>query len=428
MLPSATELDRLTAPDIFFWATGIEDTFITAPHAKTGRLLDEYELTDHYRRWAEDLALMARLGVSCARYGVPWHRVQPEPDVWDFSFVGAALERMLELKIDPIVDLVHYGLPHWLDRAFLNDDYPKRVAEFAARLAERFRGRIRWYTPLNEPRITAWYCGRLGWWPPYGRSWSSFVAVMLSICRGIVETTHALHDVDPEIVPFYVDATDVFVSSDPALADEVQRRQRIVFLALDLISGRVDPHHPLWAWLRRQGATEPALNAFRERPLGLPIIGVNLYPIFTLKRMSRDRFGRLRIRMPCASAELVSKIGDMYFERYRTPIMISETATKGSIRQRQAWLTDSVEAVKALRAKGVPIVGYTWWPMFALVTWAYRQGSRRLQDHLLQMGLWDLDPDPSGRLDRIETPLVESYRRLTSSAKAAGPLAPIRLP
>ncbi len=423
------QLDRLSAPDAFLWATGIEDTFITAPHPKTGRSLDEYELTDHYRRWAEDIALMARLGVPCARYGVPWHRVQPKPDVWDFSFVDAALERMLELNIDPIVDLVHYGLPPWLERAFLNEDYPRRVAEFAARLAERFRGRIRWYTPLNEPRITAWYCGRLGWWPPYGRSWTSFVAVMLSICRGIVETTRALRDVDQDIVPFHVDATDIFESSDPALAEEVERRQRIVFLALDLISGRVDSRHPLWAWLRQNDATEPTLNMFRERPLDLPIIGVNLYPMFTLKRMSRDRFGRLRIRMPYASADLVSRIGEMYFERYRAPIMISETATKGSITQRQRWLTHSLEAVKALRAKGVPVVGYTWWPMFALVTWPYRQGLRPLHDHLLQMGLWDLDPDPSGRLDRIETPLVEAYRRLTSGGAAAvGPLAPRRPP
>ncbi|PPC88800.1 MAG: glycoside hydrolase, partial [Methylocystis sp.] len=60
MLPSATELDRLTAPGAFLWATGVEDTFITDPHPRTGRMLDEYELTDHYRRWKEDIALMAQ--------------------------------------------------------------------------------------------------------------------------------------------------------------------------------------------------------------------------------------------------------------------------------------------------------------------------------------------------------------------------------
>jgi hypothetical protein len=69
-LPTRAQLAQLERPDAFWWATGIEDTFITAPHPSTGRTLDEYELTDHYRRWPADPALMAGLGVGCARYGV----------------------------------------------------------------------------------------------------------------------------------------------------------------------------------------------------------------------------------------------------------------------------------------------------------------------------------------------------------------------
>lgn len=423
MLPGASELGRLTAPDSFLWAVGIEDTFITAPHARTGRTLDEYELTDHYKRWRDDIDLMSRLGVPCARYGVPWHRVQPEPKVWSWSFVDAALEHMLALKIDPIVDLVHYGLPPWIDGAFLNPDYPRYVAEYAARLAERFRGRIRWYTPLNEPRITAWYCGRLGWWPPYRRSWSGFVALMLAICQGIVETVRALEKVDPEIVPFHVDATDLFDTDDPTLAPVARQRQEIVFLALDLISGRVDRRHGLWEWLLRNGANEQTLATFLHQPLELPIIGINLYPIFTSKRLLRDAKNRLRIQMPHASGELIDKLGRLYFERYGAPLMISETADKGSAARRQRWLEQSVAAVKRLRGGSVPLVGYTWWPMFALVTWAWRQGRRPLHDHLLQMGLWDLDPDPVNELARVETPMVGAYRDLVlRGTESVGPL------
>ncbi len=77
-VPTSAQLARLTAPDAFFWATGIEDTFITAENPATGRTLDEYELTGHYGRWHEDLGLVAELGVKAARYGVPWHRLEPE--------------------------------------------------------------------------------------------------------------------------------------------------------------------------------------------------------------------------------------------------------------------------------------------------------------------------------------------------------------
>ena len=106
---------RLNDPHSFFWATGIEDTFITAPWPKTGRTLDEYELTEHYSRWHADLGLMKEIGVSAARYGIPWHRIQPQPNAWDWNFVDRAVDRLLELEIEPVIDLVHYGLPPWIE-------------------------------------------------------------------------------------------------------------------------------------------------------------------------------------------------------------------------------------------------------------------------------------------------------------------------
>jgi len=423
-LPPRSQLRRLTEPDAFWWSTGIEDTFITAPHPVTGRTLDEYELTGHYDRWREDLGLVAELGVSCARYGVPWHRIQPERNVWDWTFPDNALGRLLELGVDPQVDLVHYGLPAWIENAFLHPDYPKFVAEYAARLAERFEGRITWYTPLNEPRITGWYCGRLGWWPPFRRSWSGFVALMLAIARGMVETVRALQSVDPEIVPYFVDATDLFDTDEPEFQDEARRRQEIVFLALDLVSGRMDESHLLWPWLLRHGARESELKWFLDNAVEVPVIGMNLYPMFTQKKLLRDAGGRFRIRMPYAGADLITRLGRLYYERYRVPLTISETASIGSLRRRLDWLDRSVAATRDLREEGVPLVGYTWWPMFALVTWAYRQGQRPVTEHLAQMGLWDIVPDEADPLRRVQTSAVDSYRQLVmGGADAVGRLS-----
>ena len=423
-LPPRSQLRRLTNSDAFWWSTGIEDTFITAPHPVTGRTLDEYELTGHYERWRDDLGLVAELGVPCARYGVPWHRIQPERSVWDWTFPDEALGRLLELGVDPQVDLVHYGLPAWIENAFLHPDYPKFVAEYAARLAERFKGRITWYTPLNEPRITGWYCGRLGWWPPFRRSWSGFVALMLAIARGMVETVKALESVDPEIVPYFVDATDLFDTDEPEFQDEAKQRQEIVFLALDLVSGRIDETHLLWRWLLKHGAREDELNWFLDNAVEIPVIGMNLYPMFTQKKLLRDAGGRFRIRMPYADADLITRLGRLYYERYRVPLMISETASIGSLRRRLDWLDRSVAATRELREEGVPLVGYTWWPMFALVTWAYRQGRRPVAEHLAQMGLWDIVPDEADPLRRVRTSAVDSYRQLVAGGvNAVGKLS-----
>jgi beta-glucosidase len=423
-LPRRSQLARLRAPDAFWWASGIEDTFITAPWHLTGRSLDEYELTGHYERWEEDLRLIGELGVPAARYGVPWHRIEPERDRWEWDFADRTLGRLLELGVDPIVDLVHYGLPPWLEGAYSHPDYPERVAEYAGRLAERFKGRIHWYTPLNEPRITAWYCGRLGWWPPFLRGWRGFVTVMLAVCRGIVRTVETLQTVDPEIVPAHVDATDLFETADPSLDEEARRRQEIVFLALDLISGRIGEGHALYAWLLENGATDADLAWFGEHAVELPVIGLNMYPMFTQKRMLRDAAGRLRIRMPYARGDLVTRLGRLYHERYGAPLFISETASLGPVRRRRAWLEASVAATKALRQEGIPVFGYTWWPLFALVAWAYRQGRRPPSAYLLQMGLWDIDPEPKAGLRRVGTPLVDAYRTLAAQgANAVGSLS-----
>lgn len=414
---------RLTEPTTFVWATGIEDTFITAPWPKTGRTLDEYELTQHYERWHGDLGLMREIGVSAARYGLPWHRIQPRRDAWVWDFVDRALDRLLELGIEPIVDLVHYGLPPWIADAYLNPEFPRLMADYAARVAERFRGRVFAYTPLNEPRITAWYCGRLGWWPPMRRGWSGFVAVMLGVCRGIVETIQALRRVDPEILIAHVDATDLYITDHETLLRETAHRQELVFLALDLISGRINAEHSLWPWLLRHGANETDLAWFHDHAVEFPLLGINLYPMFTLKVALRPSGGGLRWQMRYATADIVEKLGTMYWERYGAPLFISETASVGSVRRRSEWLRDSVAAVRHLRQRGVPIVGYTWWPLFALVTWAYRQGTRPPAFYLKQMGLWDLD----SALNRVATPLVEEFRTLTAAGhRAVGELREVR--
>jgi len=421
-------LNSLLEPSSFQWLAGIEDTFITAPSARTGRTLDEYELTGHYERLDEDLALFAELGLRAVRYGIPWHRINPRRGEWDFSWADRPLERLLDLGIAPVVDLVHYGLPEWIDGAYLHPDYPEYVAEFASRIAERFRGRIHTYTPLNEPRVTAWYCGRLGWWPPFGRSWRGFVQVMLGVCRGVVRTVEALRAVDPQIVDVHVDATDLYEAVSAEVAAEADRRQQIVFLALDLVSGRVGPAHPLRGWLLENGASDDDLEWFATRAVRPDLIGINLYPLFSEKRLVSSPRG-LRVRMRYASANIVDRLADLYWSRYRRPLLISETASEGPVARRQAWLEDSVRATARVRARGVPLIGYTWWPLFALVTWGYREGRKPAADYLRQMGLWDLRADGEGRLVRERTVLVDQYRELAAGgAVAVGPLSTATAP
>jgi hypothetical protein len=173
----------------------------------------------------------------------------------------------------------------------------------------------------------------------------------------------------------------------------------------------------LFAWALAHGASAGELERFASDPLALDLIGINLYPLFSHKRVVRTPRG-LRLRMSYATPEIVERLGELYFERYGRPLLISETASRGSLRRRRAWLDGSVAAVRRLRARGVPLIGYTWWPLFSLVGWAYREGAKPVHEYLQAMGLWELAPGPRG-LERVRTPLVDAYRELVQGGTAA---------
>jgi beta-glucosidase len=404
----------LALNDGFIWATGIEDTFISEPHPTTGRTLDEYELTEHYDRWEEDLQLIADLGVNAARYGIPWYRVCPQPGKYDWSWTDKVLDRMANTHgIEPIIDLVHYGTPQWMDQSFFNPDYPQHVADYAHAFAERYKSLVYWYTPLNEPRVNAWYAGRLGWWPPYAKSWRGFVRLMTQLCKGICLTEQAIRTVESRAVLVHVDATDLYIPanlSDAGVVAEAYKRQEIVFLALDLVMGRLGEKHPLREWLNAQGLTDTDILWFADHAAHPDIIGYNMYPMFSQKIVARVPAGGIRVRIKPCWAETLANLTHMYAARYAPiPIMVTETATAGSIKRRKAWIEDSVAVINKARAGGANVVGYTLWPLFSLVTWAYRNGKADASEYLIDMGLWDLRPGPQG-LERLHTPLVDVYK------------------
>jgi beta-glucosidase/6-phospho-beta-glucosidase/beta-galactosidase len=406
----------LPAGSDFIWAAGIEDTFVSVPHPRTGRILDEYALTEHYQRWEEDLRLLADLGVNAARYGFPWYRLNPARGVYDWSWSDAVLEKLVNTyEIEPIVDLVHYGAPLWMERSFLDPDYPQHISEYAHEFAERYRGLCFWYTPLNEPRINAWYAGRLGWWPPYGRSWKDFARVLVQLCRGIGLTQRAIAEVEPNAVFVHVDASDLYLpddSADSGLVEASRLRQEIVYLGLDLVTGRVTGGHPLVEWIARHGIADSDLQWFAENAVTPDVVGFNMYPTFSRKVVRRSRQGGMRVTIRPGWTETLEEIARDYARRYHPlPVMITETASAGTMRRRIRWIEDSAKSVRKMREEGIPLIGYTFWPLFSLVTWAYQRGVRPLEEHLLPMGLWDLISGPSG-LERIPTPAVAAFKRV----------------
>src|SRR5262249_48418289 len=96
------------------------------------------------------------------------------------------------------------------------------------------------------------------------------------------------------------------------------------------------------------------------------------------------------------------------------PLFVTETSARADIAGRAAWMDETIAAARAARGEGLPVIGYTWFPLVTMVDWDYRTSNRPLADHLLHLGLWDARFDERGILVRQETPLVDKYRGYVS--------------
>lgn len=391
---------------------GIEDTFITQT-ARGERSLDEYELTQHYEFWRADLAAASSTGAKALRWGIPWHRVNPAPGKWDFDWVDKVVDEMAELGLEPIWDLMHYGTPPWLEGEFLHPDYPERVADYAFRVGERVGTRFSWFTPLNEPLLNILYCGRYAYWPPYAEGDDGFARVLRAVSRGVVQSERAFRQVVGDGArSMHVEAAIRYVAAGEGVKEETQFLVDQAYLPEDLVTGRVGADHPLAAYLLRHGWTESDLTWFLERPTAPDVMGVNYYPAVSndLVALGGPDGGPLSPRPhPQDWATGLADVIRGFASRFQVPIVVSETCNPGSYHDRLRWLDDSVALVRQLREEGVDVRGYTWWSLIDMVEWDYRTSGEAVSQHLLRMGLWDLEPQPDGHLERRRNPVADRF-------------------
>ena len=138
----------------------IWDTFCAQP----GRISDGSSgavACDHYHRYAEDIALMKRLGAGGYRFSLAWPRIQPTgsgpANAKGLDFYDRLIDGLLEADIQPMVTLYHWDLPQALedDGGWLNRATIDRFAEFAAIVGERYVDRVEHWIPINEPNVVS---------------------------------------------------------------------------------------------------------------------------------------------------------------------------------------------------------------------------------------------------------------------------------
>ncbi|HET9223653.1 MAG TPA: family 1 glycosylhydrolase, partial [Roseiflexaceae bacterium] len=335
---------------------------------------------------------------------------------FDWSWIDQVLDYMVrDLRIQPIVDLMHYGTPLWLEDSFAVPDYPERVAAYAGAFAARYGELVRYYTPLNEPIVNADFCGRRGVWPPYLAGDRGFVRVLLPIARGIQLSAQAIRATDPDAILVAVEAINWHRAATPGAQAAATWRDQADFLCWDLVRGTVDAAHPLHGWLLEHGASESQLAALRSGATEQELFGVNFYPWSA--HVLIEQGSAIHERQAPRDGGLLLDVLRRCHAHVGRPLLVTETSAREDIDGRAAWMDETIAAVRAARAEGLPVIGYTWFPLVTMVEWEYRTSERSLADHLLHLGLWDSHFDEQGILVRHETPLVGRYRGYASGVR-----------
>jgi hypothetical protein len=256
--------------------------------------------------------------------------------------------------------------------------------------------------------------------------------MMLQLSRGILTTIEAIKEVDPVAVMVHVEATGLSRAASEELESLAVEDSHKNNLCLDLITGKIQRDHPLMPWLIRNGTSVGDVREITDRRIALDVLGLNFYPQWSTQQLYIDGKGRLAYRAhEQDGAGFGTMIRDLQ-KRYDCPVMITETSAFGSDELRRKWLETSVSTVKELREDGVPVLGYTWFPMFTMVDWRYRFGRGPREQYRMELGMFRLigeidssvNDDPSEELlikARQEhpgeifgrwqgTPLIETFR------------------
>jgi beta-glucosidase len=114
---------------------------------------------DHYRRYADDVALMRELGLNSYRFSISWSRVLPEGrgrvNAAGLGFYDRLVDALLAAGIQPNVTLYHWDLPAALDDrgGWLNPDVAGWFADYARVVFDKLDDRVGMWATLNEPWV-----------------------------------------------------------------------------------------------------------------------------------------------------------------------------------------------------------------------------------------------------------------------------------
>jgi beta-glucosidase len=385
---------------------------------------------DHYRRYPDDVGLMADLGAREYRFSVSWSRVLPAGsgaiNQRGLDFYQRLVDALLAAGVQPLVNLFHWDLPQALqDRGgFANPQVVGWFTDYAALMATRLGDRVKDWMTFNEPAVFAFLGHADGIHAPGLRDWPTALRVADNEIRahaGAAQAIRAL--VDGVKIGVAIDVNQVAPATD-------SERDRVA-------ANRWSAARDAWFLDPLFGLGYPALGLDAHREAGhlegvdladplhghLDYLGLNYYRRDSISAKSDRAFdweiGALAGSEQTQMGWHVAPDGlrDVLVELNRTyapaEIVVTENGAAyadnvdaaGRVRdaQRLDYLARHVAAAGEALATGVPLRGYHVWSLLDNYEWSLGYSRR--------FGLVHVDFDSQQRTPKDS---ARWYQRLIS--------------
>lgn len=299
--------------------------------------------TQHDSRIDEDYRLLSAAGIDTVREGICWTTVEKKPHEFDFTEVKQRIEAAQRWGIQQLWDICHFGYPDGLMPG--HPQFADRLAAACKAFTQLFRAHTDdplIITPVNEISFMSWLGGEARGTVPFAIK--SGFDIKYFLCRAAIKSIEAIKSVDPVAQIMMVEPLiRVHPQRGQKTCDAITGFNEAQFQAMDMVTGRMCPE-------------------LGGRPEYMDLAGFNFYYNNQWEHCGPVLGWCTKKRRTCFS-ELLK---DAY-ERYRKPVVLSETGHFGE--DRGKWIRRiTADCIKAMN-KGVDLRGICIYPVLDRPDW-----------------------------------------------------------
>ncbi|WP_254359566.1 glycoside hydrolase family 1 protein [Microbacterium hominis] len=315
---------------------------------------------DSYRRYPEDMRLLADAGLDTYRFSIEWARIEPtqgEFDTRELEHYRSMIDTAIGLGLTPVVTLHHFTTPMWFAQrgGWASPDAVDRFAAYVTQ-ASTILADVPWICTINEPNMIALLTGmpeRVAATEEQDATLDSRPIAALALPTPSDDVTRVLTEAHRRAVDILRAATDAKVGwTVSAQGFEAEPGAESVFTAVK------------WAWEDRYLEVSRdddfvGVQSYTTRKIGLD--GPVAYTSAEEQTMTGWPFRPDAVGLAVRNAWSVTG---------GTPVLVTENGiATADDRQRIAYVEGALHSLAAAIADGIDVRGYLHWSALDNYEW-----------------------------------------------------------